>query len=195
MAEAVAVGNAGVNEEWMIVITTDHGRKLPDSKGHGGQSDGERSVWVVTNHKNTNAYFHKLPGTVDIMPSIMHHLEIDIPQKIRTEIDGTSFVGDIAVSNLKAEIVDSKINLSWKSYGNKEPAILSVATTNNFKSGGKDDYKKIKEINSTVESATIDVSEMPSDFYKVLLTTSKNTLNYWIVVNEKEAVDEEKSQL
>ena len=36
-------------EEWMILVTTDHGRKKEDGKGHGGQSERERTIWFFSN--------------------------------------------------------------------------------------------------------------------------------------------------
>src|SRR5699024_10974766 len=35
------------NEEWLVIITTDHGRSSDTGKGHGGQSERERSTWIV----------------------------------------------------------------------------------------------------------------------------------------------------
>jgi predicted AlkP superfamily pyrophosphatase or phosphodiesterase len=32
-------------EDWLLIITTDHGRSAKDGKGHGGQSDRERTTW------------------------------------------------------------------------------------------------------------------------------------------------------
>jgi predicted AlkP superfamily pyrophosphatase or phosphodiesterase len=67
------------DEDWMIVVTTDHGRSADTGMGHGGQSDRERATWIVTNHKDTNEYFTAKLGIVDIVPSILSHLEIDSP--------------------------------------------------------------------------------------------------------------------
>ncbi|MFZ5999749.1 MAG: alkaline phosphatase family protein, partial [Bacteroidota bacterium] len=44
-------------EKWMIVITTDHGRTAENGKGHGGQSDRERTVWIATNQSPLNDRF------------------------------------------------------------------------------------------------------------------------------------------
>jgi len=84
---------ANLNEDWMILITTDHGRDAKTGRNHGGQSERERTIWIVTNSKELNPRFNDMPSMVDIMPSILTHLEIEIPQSIKKELDGVSFVG------------------------------------------------------------------------------------------------------
>ncbi len=79
-------------EDWMIVITTDHGRKPEDGKGHGGQSERERTTWIVTNRKDLKPSFHENPPVVDILPSILDHLEISAPPEIEANLDGKSFI-------------------------------------------------------------------------------------------------------
>ena len=69
-------------EDWMLVITTDHGRDAATGKGHGGQSDRERSTWMVTNAKNRNVQFTSTPGIVDIMPTLARHLDITLPKEL-----------------------------------------------------------------------------------------------------------------
>ena len=79
-------------EEWMIVITTDHGRTADTGKGHGGQSDRERTTWIVTNRSELEPSFLDQPGIVDIMPSICDFMEVDIPNDIKAQLDGQSFI-------------------------------------------------------------------------------------------------------
>ncbi|MEJ0030463.1 MAG: alkaline phosphatase family protein [Bacteroidota bacterium] len=45
------------NEDWLIVVTTDHGRSADTGKNHGGQSDRERTTWIVTNSTKLNEHF------------------------------------------------------------------------------------------------------------------------------------------
>jgi predicted AlkP superfamily pyrophosphatase or phosphodiesterase len=80
------------NEEWMIVVTTDHGRTADTGKGHGGQSDRERTTWIVTNQSNLNSSFYNKPGIVDIMPSIVDFMGFEVPEKIKNQLDGSSFL-------------------------------------------------------------------------------------------------------
>ncbi len=79
-------------EDWMILITTDHGRGPDDGKHHGGQSDRERTTWIITNKSNLKSSFYQNPPVVDILPSILDHLNIKVPEDIRTQFDGKSFL-------------------------------------------------------------------------------------------------------
>lgn len=79
-------------EEWMIVITTDHGRTAETGKGYGGQSDRERTTWIVTNQNKLLPSFNQNPGIVDIMPSICDFMGIEIPKLVAQGLDGKSFV-------------------------------------------------------------------------------------------------------
>jgi len=80
------------NEDWLIVVTTDHGRDPDTGKDHGGQSERERTIWIATNSRRLNANFEKFPGIVDILPSIATHLELTIPPDIQAGLDGRSFI-------------------------------------------------------------------------------------------------------
>lgn len=82
-----------LGEDWMIVVTTDHGRDARTGRGHGGQSERERITWIVTNQSRLDARF--TGGTaaiVDIAPSILQHLRIAVPAAVRREMDGVSFL-------------------------------------------------------------------------------------------------------
>lgn len=80
------------NEEWLIVITTDHGRTAANGKGHGGQSERERTTWIVTNYPRPLPSFYQNPGIVDIMPSIANFMRLAMPKEIEDGIDGKAFV-------------------------------------------------------------------------------------------------------
>jgi len=82
-----------LGEEWMIVVTTDHGRDARTGKGHGGQSARERTTWIVTNASNLDARFTRgTPAIVDIGPSILQHLRIAVPPAVARAMDGVSFL-------------------------------------------------------------------------------------------------------
>ena len=80
------------DEDWLVVITTDHGRDALTGKSHGGQTDRERTIWIATNSTALNEHFGNLPGIVDILPSILTHLEIAVPQAVSEQFDGKSFI-------------------------------------------------------------------------------------------------------
>lgn len=80
------------DEDWLIVVTTDHGRDAETGKDHGGQTDRERTIWIVTNSLNLNEKFGDNTALVDILPSLAAHLELSIPPDIEAQLDGQSFI-------------------------------------------------------------------------------------------------------
>ena len=169
------------NEDWLIVITTDHGRDSKTGHHHGGQSDRERLTWIVTNASQRNARFDQNPGIVDIFPTISHHLRLQIPEDVNREVDGVPFVGAIDLSELRAEKINDKIVLSWTEMDDEgsENAEVFITDTNNFKNGGKDDYKKVGEV--PVSQETFDLPlEGSGSFHKIFLKTPRQHVNVWV---------------
>lgn len=94
---AAVQARQALGEDWMIVVTTDHGRDPLTGKGHGGQSERERRTWIVTNQPRLEARFTKGTSTiVDIAPSILQHLRIAVPAAVAREMDGVSFLREAA---------------------------------------------------------------------------------------------------
>lgn len=178
--EAIQYREETFGEDWLIVITTDHGR-TDDGFGHGGHSARERATWIVTNSKNTNSHFEETPEMVDILPSIANHLELSIPKKIAMELDGTPFIGPVEASGLKAESKNGEISMGWKSLSKGEKGRVWVSTTNNFKTCGLDNYWLVGEVNIADEKKTFPLNGIESDIFKVVLETPSGYLNYWIV--------------
>lgn len=169
------------NEDWLIVITTDHGRDSLTGKHHGGQSDRERLTWIITNSDNLNGRFRQTPGVVDIMPSICNHMAIPIPDDLRREIDGVPFIGKANFADLSAERKDGMIVLHWKSLGpHEEKAQVLVADTNRFKEGGRDEYSAVGEVEIGTETFAF---PMPGDgkFLKVVMKGPDHYINTWVV--------------
>ena len=80
------------NEDWLIIVTTDHGRDPVTGKDHGGQTERERTTWIVTNSNKLNENFTNTPAIVNILPSIVSHMRLGMPQEIRSQLDGRSFI-------------------------------------------------------------------------------------------------------
>ena len=81
-----------LGEDWLVVVTTDHGRDAMNGKGHGGQSPRERGTWIVTNSGCLADRFYDTPAIVDIVPSILAHMRIRVPDTVRQALDGSSFL-------------------------------------------------------------------------------------------------------
>ncbi len=182
--EAIQYREKNFNEDWVIYITTDHGRG-DNGYHHGGQSQRERTTWIVTNAKGLNERFKKeQPAIVDIMPSLASFLNIDIPREKRMEIDGIPLTGKLSVTGAKADLINDAIEVKWNVINKEGKTKIWLATTNNFKTGGKDDYKLMAEVPVADGKATINVKDMPSDFYKIVIEAPYNFLNRWIVVKK-----------
>jgi predicted AlkP superfamily pyrophosphatase or phosphodiesterase len=179
--QSIQYRETNFNEEWQLWISTDHGRE-ENGYHHGGQSQRERTTWIITNAKGLNQRFKKQkPAIVDIMPSIASFLNLNIPKDKLMEVDGVSLTGKISATDAKANMKDGIIEVKWNVISKEGKAKIWLATTNNFKTGGKDDYKLMTEVPVANRSAKVDVKKIPSDFYKIVIELPYNYLNRWIV--------------
>ncbi len=177
--EAVQYREANFDEEWMIVVTTDHGRE-ESGYGHGGQSWRERATWISTNIP-VNKHFREGPLSItDIAPSISRYLGFKVPRSILWEQDGMPFIGKADIYDLQTQPYDNKVELSWKSYSTV-PVTIYAATDNKFKEGGKDEWTKVAELPAGTKQYTIDLQLLPaSRFYKFVVQAPGNHLNRWL---------------
>ncbi len=159
----------------------DHGRVVKDGKGHGGQSDRERDTWIVTNAKELNDYFREQrPGIVDIMPSMLRTLNINPETEQLREIDGVPLTGKISISNAEAVFMDDVLNVTWEAYDQRGKINIGMSTTNAFQKGGVDEYQHIAEVGIKNEKASINISHLPSNFYKIILEGEHNSVTSWL---------------
>ena len=171
------------SEDWLVIVTTDHGRDSINGKGHGGQSARERSTWIATDAKDLNHYWRDYtPAIVDIMPTIARHLGIAIPRDNQMEIDGISLIGKLSVADLSVQYENNRLNIHWKSFDKDGNVKIWLTTTNNFKTGGKDEYKLLAEVPAAQQSAIFGIGSTPSAFYKIVLEGPYNTVNRWVLV-------------
>lgn len=173
-------------EDWLIFITTDHGRDEATGKNHGGQSTRQRSTWMVTSYCPLNNYakFYT-PGIVDITPSINSFLNVKVPEAQQREMDGISLIGPLSVAEPAANYVQGSLDITWKALDPKGSVKVWVAADNTFKEGKADDYKLLATVPVTNEHVLVDVKNMPSKFYKVVIEGLNNTANRWVVLDEK----------
>jgi hypothetical protein len=173
-------------EEWLVIITTDHGRDSATGKGHGGQSDRERSGWIVTNAKNLNTHYKEdTISIVDIMPTIASFMQVKMSKAHQREVDGTSLIGKIGATDLKATRHNNNIRVTWKNKMQNGKVKLWIATTNTFKSGKPDQYRLAGEFDARKQYAQIKAPPGADGFCKVVLETPFNTLNRWVVQEKK----------
>ena len=73
--------------------------------------------------------------------------------------------------------------MKWKAINKDGKAEVWMATNNNFKTGGEDNYKLMSVVPVANGFAKINVKQSPSDFYKVVIEMPYNFLNRWIIKN------------
>ncbi len=179
--DAIQYREKNFNEDWLIVVTTDHGRTANNGKNHGGQSERERDSWIFTNAKDLNEAFGA-PQTsiVDIMPAIVRFMNIPVPEKEKYEIDGLPFTGKLAFTKPQIEYRNGNVYVNWKHTKEKGNLTIKASVTNNVKTGGEDSYTTLTTIPLARQSAVVSLAKMPSDFYKIVLQAKNETFNYWI---------------
>jgi predicted AlkP superfamily pyrophosphatase or phosphodiesterase len=183
--DAITFRQNKYKEEWLLVLTTDHGRDEKNGRGHGGQSDRQRSSWMVTNYPNLNQYaLNQDPSIVDIMPTIARFMKVNLPEAVKQEVDGIPLIGQVSIVDAKANYIQGNLDLSWKALQNTGHVKIWVTTTNNYKTGGKDNYQLLAEVPLTQKHAFVNVEKYPAAFYKIVLEAPDNTINKWIVLDE-----------
>jgi len=182
---AIEYRHQNFNEEWLIVVTTDHGRDSATGKNHGGQSAREKTGWLLTNAKGLNDRFTRQQASiVDIMPTIARFMGVDIPVDILREVDGIPLIGNLSVADAAVNVSNQQMKVSWKAFNKKEKIKIWMATTNNYKTGGKDEYRLLKEVSSGSQQTIIDLENVPSTLYKIVLEGKNNSVNRWLVTGQ-----------
>jgi hypothetical protein len=186
IVEAVKYREKKFKEDWLFIVTTDHGRDEATGKGHGGQSERQKSAWIVSNKKLDNTYTSFLKSSVvDILPTIARYLSVPIPRNTLFELDGVPLMGQVSVGNPRLNHFQNQLDITWVPLGreNEEVKIWGVST-NYIKEGSKDDYKLLGTFPLKTGHAVIPVSEGNSEFYKVVIEGKHNTVNRWFIPNK-----------
>lgn len=182
---AIKLRKEKYKEDWLIVITTDHGRDPKTGKGHGGQTDRERASWIVTNAKGLNAYAKQTEqaSVVDILPTIARFMNINLTTEQQRELDGVPLIEKVSISKPVATREANKIKLNWTPTGNEGNVKVWLASTNNYKQTGKpDSYTLVGEAPLKDGKFDIELSGVEnSDIYKIVLEGKYNSVNRWIV--------------
>ena len=176
------------HEDWLLVLTTDHGRDAATGKGHGGQSERERTTWMVLSTKNTNAYAHRgQPGIVDILPTIAHFMQLPMPVATSRELDGVPLLGPVSLAEPRVQPAGDSLRISWTAFGGKKPEKVKVwlTTTNNFQQGGTDAYTLLGTVPLSRQALCISRNSTPSTFYKVVLEGEHNTVSRWLLPEQQ----------
>ena len=178
--DAIEYRQQQFGEEWMIVVTTDHGRDSATGKHHGGQSARERTGWIVTNVTPNKHFTSGAASIADIMPSIAGFLQLPLPEETKREVDGVPFTGPVAIGSPTATFNNGKLEITWKAYQQKGKANIWVTNSNEFKTGGSDKFMLLEDVKIKKQKAIVDVSRLPGPFYKIVIETPQNSVNRWV---------------
>ncbi|CAF1078679.1 unnamed protein product [Adineta ricciae] len=180
--EAIQYRQANHKEEWLLILTTDHGRDANTGQNHGAQTERERTTWIVTNYHDTNRYFDEYqPAIVDFMPTMMRFLKLEIPTESEKELDGVPLIGQVSLVKPQVNLSGSTLSVRWKSLDNAGNVKVWLTTTNAYKKGLTDDYKLLGTVPVTNQQAVFNITQYQSNFYKIVLEGKYNTVNKWIV--------------
>lgn len=181
ITDAIQYREANYKEKWLLVITTDHGRDSVKGHNHGGQTERERTTWIIINTPDTNAYFAAgNPAIVDILPSVANYLNFKLPEPAQKEIDGVPFIGKVSVSNARIKTKDDSLSVYWDSFGPDEEVSISISYTNNVKNGGTDTYQLLGKAISSDKQFHWTINNLSGQsFYKVLIKGKYNNINAW----------------
>ena len=86
-------------EEWMVIVSTDHGRN-GNGTGHGGQSAGERQIFIASNVELSSA--GAAPQT-SVAATILDFLGIDA-----TGVNGPSLLDETAIDTRAPYLLDAR---------------------------------------------------------------------------------------
>ena len=181
--EAIQYREKNFQEEWLIIITTDHGRDAATGKNHGGQSERERTTWMIANLKNTNAYFqNNEPAIVDILPTIARFQKIDLPKINQEELDGVPIMGPIAIAHPSVKQEADSLIIQWKAFQQKGRVKILLSGSNQFKQGLEDKYQSLANVPISKERFALKLDNSLK-FAKIILRTKEHSANtQWSVL-------------
>jgi hypothetical protein len=175
--EAIQYREKNFKENWLIIITTDHGRDAAAGKNHGGQSDAERTTWMIANNKNTNAYFQQnIPAIVDILPTMARFQKIKIPTRNEYELDGVPIIGPVSLSHPTIEKKEDSLIIHWNAYEQNTNVKILISYTNLFKEGKVDAYEKLGSIRVKEKRFAFKLP-LNTSFAKIILVGKHNSIN------------------
>ncbi len=187
IADAVKLREQKTNENWLLIVTTDHGRMPSDGKHHGFQSHRERSIWVAMNKPITNDYFKKNKvAIVDVFPTITNFLNIPLPKNVAYELDGVPLNKQIDVFDLEGVAIDKKMQLKWMvEHRKNEIAKIYITYANKTKEGTKDEYQLIEEVDVQKKEVQLKINPpKQTNYIKVVLETKNHSINTWVKINK-----------
>ena len=171
------------DEEFLLLITTDHGRAIGGFH-HGGQTDEEREIWIVSNQKLSWPKKVK-PSIVDVFPTVADYLQIPISKAYAMELDGASLIGKAFANGLAGTVNNNQLDLTWDYLGGKGEGIVWITFGNQFRFGKPDEYILLGKVDLKDRKANFDLSPYEFQNAKAVMKMPAGFLNYWVMKEKK----------
>ena len=181
--QAVKYRQKAFGEDWMIIVTTDHGRTV-NGHGHGGQSLRERTTWIATNQKVTKRFKEGKAAMVDINPTVCEFLGMEVPQQVRWERDGIPFYGKPEeIRDLDVINYDREVFLRWTAVKKNAQVSVYAAPANEYKTTGKENWIHLGDLKAGEEEFRYDLDKIgDSKLYKFVVSGDHMSLNRWLAL-------------
>lgn len=87
---ALRARDSYASEDWLVIVTTDHGGM---GQGHGGQSEEERTIFLIVSGGSVQAgqVISPGPGQVAVPPTAMRHLGLEVDEAWGWEAEAFGF--------------------------------------------------------------------------------------------------------
>ena len=180
--KAVQYRQKNFGEDWMIIVTTDHGRTV-NGHGHGGQSARERATWIATNQKVNKRFKEGKAAMVDINPTVCEFLGMEVPEQVAWERDGIPFIGKTQISDLEVSTYDRAVILTWKAVNKNARVSVYASPKDDYKTTGKEEWKHLADLKAGEEEFRYDLDMIgQSKLYKFVVVGEHESLNRWLVM-------------
>lgn len=180
--KAVQYRQKNFGEDWMIIVTTDHGRTV-NGHGHGGQSARERATWIATNQKVNKRFKECKAAMVDINPTVCEFLGMAVPEQVAWERDGIPFIGKTQISDLEVSTYDRAVILTWKAVNKNARVSIYASPKDDYKTTGKEEWKHLADLKAGEEEFRYDLDMIgQSKLYKFVVVGEHESLNRWLVM-------------
>lgn len=180
--KAVQYRQKNFGEDWMIIVTTDHGRTV-NGHGHGGQSARERATWIATNQKVNKRFKEGKAAMVDINPTVCEFLGMAVPEQVAWERDGIPFIGKTQISDLEVSTYDRAVILTWKAVNKNARVSVYASPKDDYKTTGKEEWKHLADLKAGEEEFRYDLDMIgQSKLYKFVVVGEHESLNRWLVL-------------
>lgn len=178
--DAVTFREQAYGEEWGVVVVTDHGRN-ETGLFHSWQTPRERSCWIVTNLPANEYLRSGNASLVDVVPTIVRFMGIEVPRDKEAEFDGIPLTGRVSGYGLRAYCQQDSVLLTWNVLDPAGKARVWRARTNEFARGGKDDYELVATV--PVKNGMVRIPASEGTFDKVVVEMPHNLLGRWVEPN------------